>query len=244
MPHLQPPVRDAMLKEHRGCRNINLFHIDFRSSIIVNAATCINVYSSSSKTGSFLILPLGFFFRPSLDPSFFHAETSFGAPELLLHGLSRLCCGVPGGVMTEDVLEAGPPSRPEALSSFTENRLIGRPLFGVYIDAGAAVFEADRLCCPPPPDDLPLAAACIEAALGLFVDCKCAPLLLDLRSAALGRSCPPTRRLRFSSECVCGSLSLRNDSSIDSSISSRTFSTLNRNTFASGGTSASGICAS
>ena len=135
-----------LIKNIEGGITSTLFGIIF--SFFHNRKCRENVsvfYSSSSNTGSFLMLPLGFFFRPSLDPSFFHADTSLGAPPLLLHGLSRLCCGVPGGVMIVDILEAGPPSRFDALSSFTEKRLIGLPLLGVYIDAGGAVFEDDRL---------------------------------------------------------------------------------------------------
>lgn len=140
-----------LIKNIRRWRDINLLRSDFSSSSRKCRENVLISYSSSSNTGSFLMLPLVFFLRPSLDPSFFHADTSLGALPLLLHGLSRLCCGVPGGVMTVDILEAGPPLSKyvlpalDALSSFTENKLIGLPLLGVYIDAGGALFEDDRL---------------------------------------------------------------------------------------------------
>lgn len=119
--------------------------------------------------------------------------------------------------------------------------------------SGAVLVETARLWKMPPPlllpeEELlppcPVAAACIDIAVGAPMDGICAALLRVLKSIALGRSGgEEIRRWIFSSDCVCGSLSFRKESRIDSSISSRTFCTLGRNTFASGGISVSGIFA-
>jgi len=96
-----------------------------------------------------------------------------------------------------------------------------------FVGNGAVLVETARLWKMPPPllvpeDELfppcPADAACIDIAVGAPIDGICAALLRVLRSTALGRSGgAEMRRWIFSSDCVCGSLSLRKESRIDSS---------------------------